>query len=306
MSKKKLLIDCDPGHDDAIMLLISCYQKKYDILGVTSCSGNQTIEKTSLNASNMLQFCGRNDIPISCGNSTPMVRKPRICAEIHGESGLDGYNFPAYKHKYQKQPACDFIIENLLSNDKVTVITSGPMTNLGLAIQKNKEIISHIDEIVLMGGSTGEGNITKAAEFNILVDPEAADICFTSGAKLRMLGLNVTRQLLVYDEIVEAAKKIKTKGADLFAKLMEVFNKNQRDFFNIVAAPLHDPATIVALNNKRVFKFEKMKVTIDTSKTDEAGRTTCTPSSEWNTEVAVDCNPKLFFKEIFKYLKKCK
>ena len=138
------------------------------------------------------------------------------------------------------------------------------MTNLGLAISKNKEILSHIDEIVLMGGSTGEGNITKEAEFNILVDPEAADICFKSGVKIRMLGLNVTRDILVTDEIVEKARKIKTRNADLFVKLMEVFNKNQREYFSLPAGPLHDPATIISILNPKAFVFEDMNVKIST------------------------------------------
>lgn len=306
MNKRKLLIDCDPGHDDAIMLLISCYQKKYDIIGVTTCSGNQTVEKTSKNATNLLNYFGKSDIEISCGNPTPINRKPRICAEIHGNSGLDGFDFPTYKEKYVKQAACDFIIKKLLENDKVTVITSGPMTNLGMAIQKNRAILAHIDEICLMGGSTEEGNITKDAEFNILVDPEAADICFKSGVQIRMIGLNVTRQLLVYDSVVEEAKKINTKGSELFVKLMEVFNANQRKYFKIQAAPLHDPATIISLINKNVFKFKLMSVKIDTSKTEKAGKTTCVPSAYGNALVAVSANQKAFFKVIFKYLKKCK
>lgn len=298
-----LLIDCDPGHDDAIMLLICAFQKKYNILGVTSCSGNQTIEKTSLNASNLLNYFGRNDIPISCGNSTPILRKPRICAEIHGESGLDGFDFPKYKHEYHKLPACDFIIEKLAQNKNVTVITSGPMTNLGMAIKKNPEICKNIKEIVLMGGSIGEGNMNKYAEFNILVDPDAADICFKSGVPLRMLGLDVTRKVLVTDDIMEEASKIQTRGGDLFIKLMKVFNKNQRDFFGIEAGPLHDPATIISLLNKRVFKFEKMSVTIDTSFSKKEGQTICKKEKPYNCLVATQVNKKLYWKEVYKYLK---
>lgn len=304
MSKKKLLIDCDPGHDDAIMLLISCFQDEYEIIGVSSCSGNQTIEKTSLNASNLLNYFGRDDIPLSIGSSTPIIRKPRICAEIHGETGLDGFDFPSYNHKYEKIPACDFLIEKLLANEEVTIITSGPMTNLGLAIRKNKEILKHIKEIVLMGGSTGEGNMNKYAEFNILVDPEAADICFSSGVPIRMLGLNVTRKILVNDSVMSEASKIKTKGGDLFIKLMTVFNKNQRDFFGLEAGPLHDPATIISLLNENVFTFEPMNVTIDTSASEKAGQTVCKKNKPHNCLVAFEVNIKLYWQEIYKYLQK--
>lgn len=303
MKKRKLYIDCDPGHDDAIMLLIAAYCKEFDIIGVSSCSGNQTIEKTSTNLSNLLQFFSRNDIPISMGHKTPIVRETRICPEIHGESGLDGYTFPKYEHNYVKQEACDFIIEKLLENDKVTVITSGPMTNLGLAITKNREILSHIDQIVLMGGSTKEGNITKEAEFNILVDPEAADICFNSGVKLRMLGLNVTRQILVTPKIISKAEKINTKNADLFVKLMKVFYENQKNFFGLDGAPLHDPATIISLLNEKTFEFEDMNVSIDTSFTDKAGKTVCTKNKPLNCKVAVKVNLEEYWKVVFEVLK---
>ena len=157
-----------------------------------------------------------------------------------------------------------------------------------------------------MGGSTGEGNITKAAEFNILVDPEAANICFTSGIPLRMLGLNVTRQILVTDEVVNEASKIPTRGGDLFVKLMKVFNKNQRDFFGLSAGPLHDPATIVSLINKDVFTFEDMNVQIDISDTDQAGKTICSYNEPHNVKVATKVNVELYWKEIYKHLRRCK
>lgn len=303
MNKKKIFIDTDPGHDDAIMLLIACYAKEFDILGVSSCSGNQTIEKTTNNLNNIMHFCHREDVPIAIGHPTPIKRKTRICAEIHGESGLDGYTFDKYDTHYESLEACDFIIKTLLGNEHVTVFTLGPMTNLGLAISKNKEILSHIDEIVLMGGSTGEGNITKEAEFNILVDPEAADICFNSGVKIRMLGLNVTRDILVTDEIVEKARKIKTRNADLFVKLMEVFNKNQREYFSLPAGPLHDPATIVSILNPKAFTFEDMNVRVDTSFSELEGKTYCTKEKPYNAKVAIDVNIKEYWKTVFKYLK---
>lgn len=305
MNKINLLIDCDPGHDDAVMLLIACFADKYNILGISSCSGNQTIEKTTNNINNLVHYFNRTDIPLSMGHPTPMYRETRICPEIHGESGLDGFEFPKYNTNYEKLEACDFIIEKLLNNEHVIVITSGPMTNLGLAIQKNKEIVKHIDKIVLMGGSTGEGNITKAAEFNILVDPEAADICFRSGAKLQMLGLNVTRKILVTDEVISRAEKLNTKGSDLFVKLMKVFNENQRNFFHLSAGPLHDPATIVSLLDKDVFVFEEMNVQIDTSKGDLAGKTKCLKIGNKNALVATEVNVEKYWDIIMKYLEKC-
>ena len=305
MKRQNIILDCDPGHDDAIAILLACYSPKLNLLGVSTCSGNQTVEKTSINASNLLHYFLKENIPLAVGNPTPLVRESRICPEIHGESGLDGFDFPKYEHKYSDLKGYELIIKLLKENDDVIMVTTGPMTNLALAIKHEPSVVNRIKEIVLMGGSTNEGNVTKAAEFNILVDPEAADICFSCGVPLRMLGLNVTRQILVKDEIVEQAKKLHTRGSDLFVKLMKVFNYNQRAFFGLEAGPLHDPATIVSLINDNTFRFEKMNVRIDTSFTDKAGKTICSNKEPYNALVAIDVNLDEYWKEVFNHLKKC-
>lgn len=305
MNKIKLIIDCDPGHDDAFALLLTCYSEKIDLLGVTTCSGNQTVEKTFRNAYNLLNFFNRPYIPLAKGNPLPLVRESRICPEIHGETGLDGYVFPKYNTPVLNVVGCDLLIDTILKNKGITVVTTGPMTNLALAIKKEPKIFQNIKEIVLIGGSTGEGNITKAAEFNILVDPEAADICFKSGVPLRMLGLNVTRQILVTPEVIERAKKLNTRGSDLFVKLMEVFNKNQKEVFGLDAAPLHDPATIVSLLNENAFVFEDMNVQIDTSFTEEAGRTICSKNKPYNCKVATAVNVNEYWDTLMSHLEKC-
>lgn len=306
MNRQNIIIDCDPGHDDAIALLIASYSPKLNLLGVSTSSGNQTVEKTSLNASNLLHFFNRTDVPIAIGNPKPIIRESRICPEIHGESGLDGFDFPKYNHQFSALKGYEQIIKLLKENDDVIVITTGPMTNLGLAIKNEPSITKRIKEIILMGGSTNEGNITKAAEFNILVDPEAADICFRSGVPLRMIGLNVTRQILVRDNIVEEAEKINTRGSDLFVKLMKVFNQNQRHFFGLEAGPLHDPATIVSLLNDKAIRFEEMNVEIDTSFTDQVGKTICQKKKPYNCLVATSVNLEEYWKEIYKHLEMCK
>ena len=305
MMKQKIIIDCDPGHDDAIALLVSAYSDKYDLIGVSTCAGNQTINKTSKNALNLLNFFNK-EIKVAKGETNPIKRKIRTCPEIHGESGLDGYDFPVYKEEYDSRPAYQFIIDTVLTNKDIIVITTGPMTNLALALSHNPNIVKNIKEIVLMGGSTTEGNITPEAEFNILVDPEAADICFRAGVSMRMLGLNVTRKILVTDKVIEEASKINTKGSDLFVKLMKVFNENQRKFFGLEHGPLHDPATIVSLINDKAFKFEKMKVTIDTSDTELLGKTYCEKSDDYNCMVATEVNLKEYWSEIYRHLEKCK
>ena len=274
------------------------------MLGVSTCAGNQTIDKTSRNASNLLKFFNK-DIKVAKGEQDPIARKVKICPEIHGESGLDGYEFPVYDIEYDSRPAYQFIIDTLLNNKDVIVVTTGPMTNLALAIKRCPEITKHIKKIVLMGGSTGAGNITPEAEFNILVDPEAADICFKSGVPLRMLGLNVTRKIMVTDEVISKASEINTRGSDLFVKLMKVFNENQRKFFGLESGPLHDPATIVSLINEKAFNFENMNVEIDTSNTKYLGKTHCSKKPPHTVEVAISVNLNEYWSEIYEHLRRC-
>ena len=305
MNKQKIIIDCDPGHDDAIALLVANYSNQLDLLGVSTCAGNQTIDKTSKNADNLLRFF-HSDIKVAKGETDPIKRKVKTCPEIHGESGLDGYDFPFGIIEYDPRPAYQFIIDTVLANKDIIVVTTGPMTNLALAISKCPEITKNIKEIVLMGGSTGEGNITKEAEFNILVDPEAADICFKSGVPLRMLGLNVTRKILVTDEVINEASKINTRGSDLFVKLMKVFNENQRTFFGLEYGPLHDPATIVSLVNSKAFEFEPMHVEIDTTDTMYLGKTRCNKDKPANCMVATKVNLEEYWSVIYESLRRCK
>ena len=302
--KQKIIIDCDPGHDDAIALLIASFSDQLDLVGVSTCAGNQTIEKTSKNALNLLNFFNKN-LLVAKGETNPIKRTIRTCPEIHGESGLDGFDFPSYIEKYDFRPAYQFIIDKVLENKGIIVVTTGPMTNLALALSHKPEIAKNIKEIVLMGGSTTEGNITKEAEFNILVDPEAADICFKSGVPMRMLGLNVTRKILVTDEVIKEASKINTRGSDLFVKLMKVFNENQRKFFGLEYGPLHDPATIISLINSKAFVFEPMHVEVDTSDTEYLGKTRCSKAKPFNCDVAISVNLDEYWSEVYKHLRRC-
>lgn len=305
MDKQKIIIDCDPGHDDAIGLLVAYYSDELDLIGVSTCAGNQTIDKTSRNANNLLRFFN-SDIKVAKGETDPIKRKVKTCPEIHGESGLDGFDFPEYKEEYDSRPAYRFIIDTILANKDIVVVTTGPMTNLALAISKCPDITKNIKEIVLMGGSTTKGNITPEAEFNIIVDPEAADICFKSGVPLRMLGLNVTRKILVNNDVLAKASKIDTKGSDLFIKLMKVFNENQRKFFGLEFGPLHDPATVVSMINPKAFEFTPMHVEIDTSDTKYLGKTKCNKAEPFNCMVATKVNLDEYWSTIFECLRRCK
>lgn len=302
MEKKKIIIDCDPGHDDAVALLLAACSSKIKLLGISVSSGNQTIEKTSRNTLNICRYFGIN-VPIAVGSARPLVTEPRICEEIHGESGLDGVDFPNYEQKFDRRNGAGLIIDLLLKNKDVTVVTTGPMTNLGLALRLEPKIAHHIKEIIFMGGSVENGNVTPAAEFNILVDAEAAHIALHSGVPIKMIGLNITRKVLVTDQIIDQASAIGNKKSIFFAKLMRVYLDNQRKSFHIVGAPLHDPVTIASLIDDSLVSFQKMNVEIDIDHGTSHGRTNCDVfdflHAEKNCLVGMDVDVKKFWNIIF-------
>lgn len=272
--KRNIILDCDPGHDDAIAILLAGNNPELNLLGISVVAGNQTIEKTARNALNVASYLGI-DVPISIGCEYPMVRERVICAAIHGESGLDGFSFPKPNKDFDKRHGVQLIIDSVLNNENVTIVATGPLTNVAMAIRMEPKLLNKVKEIVLMGGSVDNGNTSPAAEFNIMCDPEAAHVVFTSGIPVKMVGLNVTRKVLVVDEVVDRMAKINNKASDMFVKLMKVFNENQRKTFGVKAGPLHDPATIASLIDEKVITYQKMNVEIDISHGPSYGRTNC-------------------------------
>ncbi len=270
--KINIILDCDPGHDDAVAIMLLANNPLFNLLGISVASGNQTIEKTALNTSNLCHYLKIN-CPIAKGSSTPLVATPMICPEVHGESGLDGFTFPKYEHQFDSRTGAQLIIDLALANEKVTIITTGPMTNLALALRVKPEIKDHIEEIIFMGGSIDYGNVSPASEFNILVDPESAHICLTSGLKIKMIGLNVTRLVRVDHKNIQTMAKLNTKSSELYVALMKVFLENQIKTFGVNSAPLHDPVTVASLIDDSLVTFKEMNVTIDLSHGPSYGRT---------------------------------
>ena len=272
--KRNIVLDCDPGHDDAIAILLAGNTPKLNLLGISVVAGNQTIEKTARNALNVATYLGI-DVPIAIGCEYPMVRDRVICAEVHGESGLDGFEFPKYDKQFDKRHGVQLIIDSVMNNEDVTIVATGPLTNVAMALRMKPKLYKKTKEIILMGGSVDNGNTSPAAEFNIMCDPEAAHVVFTSGIPVKMIGLNITRKVLVTDEVVSRMEKIHNKASEMFVKLMKVFNENQRKTFGIQYAPLHDPATIASLLDEDVIKYQKMNVVIDITHGPSYGRTNC-------------------------------
>ena len=276
MEQKKIILDCDPGHDDAIAIMLAAKSPAIDLLGITVVAGNQTLDKTLINALNVCQFLGL-DVPVYKGCGQPMIRDKQVIApDIHGESGLDGPQFGALTKKAERQHAVNYIVDTVLASDgDVTVVTTGPMTNLAMAMRLCPDILPKIRDIVVMGGSYQLGNVTPAAEFNVLADGDAAHVVFTSGCKITMAGLDVTRKVLCLPSIVERMGRIDNNAAKLFVDLMTFFNKTQKAVFGWDGGPLHDPVTIAYLIDPTVLTTKACFTQIDIRGEQSYGRTNC-------------------------------
>ena len=299
MEKTKIILDCDPGHDDAVAIILAGKNPKIDLLGITIVSGNQTLDKTVRNALNVTQHLGI-DVPVYGGCSEPMVRKKVVAGDIHGESGLDGPVFPPLERKAEPEHAVNFIIKTLMESEgDITVVTTGPMTNLAMAMRMEPNIVTKIKQIVLMGGAIANGNVSPAAEFNIMADAEAAYVCFTSGRPMTMVGLDVTRKVLCYPEIVERMGRIGNRASKLFVDLMGHFCKTQKEVFGWEGGPLHDPVTLAYLIDPSVLKVKPMNVRIDIRSTESYGRTNCDPFDYLHlphtADVAMDIDVERFW-----------
>lgn len=276
MDRQKIILDCDPGHDDAVAILLAANSPQLELLGVTVTSGNQTLENTRRNACHVLQWVGKEEIPVYAGCDRPMVRDKMIAADIHGSTGLDGPVFPPLRKTWEPEHAVSYLIRTLLDSDgDITMVTTGPMTNLAMALRLEPRIAEKIRRIVLMGGSYTNGNVTPAAEFNIIADAEAAHVCFTAGRPMTMVGLDVTRKVLCYPEIVARMATVGTCASRLFVDLMGHFCKTQKAVFGWEGAPLHDPVTIASLLDPALLTTKAMNVRIDLRSTDSYGRTNC-------------------------------
>lgn len=302
MEKTKIILDCDPGHDDAVAITLACRHPAIDLLGITVVAGNQTLEKTTRNALNVVQHLGAN-VPVYAGCGRPIVREKMIAADIHGSTGLDGPVFAPLTRAAEGKHAVNFIIDTLLAScGDITMVTTGPMTNLAMAIRMEPRIVEKIQRIVLMGGSYTNGNVTPAAEFNIIADAEAAHICFTCGRPVTMMGLDITRKVLCYPSIVERMGRIGNRASQLFVDLMGHFCKSQKEVFGWEGGPLHDPCTIAWLIDPSLVTLKPMHTTIDLRSTDSYGRTNCDAfgylKKPANVDVAVDIDVERFWDTI--------
>lgn len=301
--KLKVILDCDPGHDDAVAIMLAAKHPKIDLLAITTVAGNQTLEKTTKNALKVCSYLGITDVPIAAGMARPLVRDQIIADNIHGETGLDGPVFGEPTLKVDTRHAVDLIIELLLNSEgDIHIVPTGPLTNIAMALRREPKILPKIKKIVLMGGSYQLGNVTPCAEFNIFADPEAAHIVFNCGRPIVMIGLDVTRKARVTKDVIEKMRGVNNKASKLFLELMEFFGKTQREVFGWDGPPLHDPVTIAYLIDPSLLKTKLMHTEIELRSTLCYGRTVCdyfgVTGKEPNVEVAVDIDTEKYWEII--------
>jgi ribosylpyrimidine nucleosidase len=282
----KIILDCDPGHDDAVAILMAAVHPSVDLQAITVVAGNQTLEKTARNALNVASATGRCErVPIAAGMSRPMVREQVTAGEIHGASGLDGPKFGEPSVRLSSRHAVDLIIDMLLaSGGDITLVPVGPLSNIAMALRKEPSVAPKIERIVLMGGAYQLGNVTPSAEFNIFADPEAAHAVFNCGRPIVMMGLDVTRKARATADQVARIKSLGSPQAKLFAEMMEFFTKTQREIYGMEAPPLHDPTTIAWLIDNSCVTLRPMRVEVELRGELTYGRTSCDFFGQAETE----------------------
>ena len=286
--------DCDPGHDDAVALLLAVASSEARLAGVTTVAGNQTLEKTTANALRVLEFVGRTDVPVAAGADRPLVRERHVAANVHGETGLDGPDLPAATGRPVGQHAVDFLAAHAGGR---TVVATGPLTNLGLLFALHPGV--RPERIVLMGGAIGEGNTTPAAEFNIWADPEAARRVFASGIDVTMVGLDVTHRAIVTPPVAEELRAAGRAGR-LVAELVDFYSRfHKLRYPELGGSPMHDPVALAYALRPELLEVREARVEVDCDWGLGRGRTNIDfrgRGGEVNAKVAVGIDSEAFIR----------
>jgi inosine-uridine nucleoside N-ribohydrolase len=293
-----ILIDCDPGHDDAIALLLALASPEVELIGVTTVSGNQTLEKTTTNALRVLELVGRDDVPVSAGADRPLKRDLFVAAYVHGESGLEGPELPPARGQPISDDAPDFIAERVsVSSEPVTLVPTGPLTNVATFLERHQDAAQELERIVLMGGAIAEGNVTPAAEFNIWADPEAAATVFRSGVDVTMIGLDVTHKALMTPAHGQRLREAGRTGT-FVAELLEFYSRFHREVYNFPGSPIHDAVAVAHVLDPGLVETKRRNVEIELESELCRGRTVVDlwrrTEREPNAHVAVGIDSERF------------
>ena len=294
-----IVLDCDPGHDDAMAILLAAAHPAIELLGITTASGNGSLEKVTYNAQRICALANIT-VPIAKGANDPMAGKASAAPTIHGATALDGAELPEPTYELSPLSAVELIADLIRNCDrKVTLIPTGPLTNIALFLQAYPELHDRIEHISFMGGSTERGNWTPYAEFNIWADPEAADIVLRSGLPLIMSGLNITHQALATSEVLDRISKLDTKLAHTIVDLLKFFADTYRDVFGMPDPPVHDPVALAIIIDMTVAKLVSAPVSIELSGELTRGATVVdlhgTTGQKANVDVAMELDVEKFW-----------
>ena len=274
MATLPIILDCDPGHDDALAIVLALARPELRLRAITTVAGNAPLDRTTRNALRVLTLVGRTDVPVAAGAGRPLVREPWVPVEFHGDSGLDGADLPEPAVGPADISAVELMAALLGEADEpVTLVATGPLTNVALLLRAAPALRERIGGISLMGGSLGAGNTTASAEFNIWADPDAAGIVFESGIPLRMSGLDVTHQALVLPADVARLEGLGTRPGRVFADLMRFFAIHHRDRYGWDGPPIHDAVAVAWLAAPDLVASRSLRVEVETAGTHTRGRT---------------------------------
>ena len=286
----KIILDCDPGHDDAVAILLAAGNLNIELLGVTTVGGNHTLEKVTRNAAQVLTVAKLTDVPLYAGATRPILREVETAEGLHGDTGMDihGFELPEPALSVQETHGVQFIIDTIMNEPAgtVTLVPTGPLTNIALAARLEPRIVERVKEVVLMGGAYGTGNWTPSAEFNIIVDPEAAHIVFNEQWPVVMVGLDLTHQALATKEVEEQFAALGTNVGDFVVGLFGAFRKNYQDAQGFDDPPVHDPCCVAYLIDPTVVETVKVPVDVETQGLLTTGRTV----ADFRSPAPADCH----------------
>jgi pyrimidine-specific ribonucleoside hydrolase len=265
-----IVIDCDPGHDDAIAILLALSSPEVELRGITTVAGNQTLDKTTRNALKVLELAGRTDVPVAAGADAPLKRTLRVAANVHGETGLDGPDLPEPTTKVVDDHAADYLAEVI--EPGVVLVPVGPLTNVALLLERHPDVRDRLERIVWMGGAIAEGNVTPAAEFNAFVDPEAAAIVFGSGIPVTMIGLDVTHKALFTRAHADRLRGAGAAGRAV-AELSDFFQRFHESRYGFDGSPIHDALAVAHVIDPTLVTTVNCNIAIETASEQCDGRT---------------------------------
>ena len=261
---KRMILDCDPGHDDMVAMMLALASPELEVLGITTVAGNQTGEKTFRNACRILKLIGREEVPLFRGSDSPLARPLLVAEDIHGSSGLDGVELPDADFDTRTGNAIDFLVDTLkAAAEKVWLVATGPLSNVAIAFLKDPGIKGRIERLTIMGGGVHDSNVTPSAEFNIYVDPEAARTVFHSGVPITLVTLDISNKALFTEKEIGLLESLGGPVSSKVAPLLRYFMGNNLRKFGIPGAALHDPLTVASLIDPRLITTRELYVDVE-------------------------------------------